>query len=183
MLTHLKNKEILDFLARAKESLREGGLIVVKENFSTNKEIVDEQDCTIIRTNHGWKSLFYESNTKIFYQQEQPDWPKELYPVKMWALIWFLLKTLWKSLFHLWLLNKDNDNFNGETPEYSRAGLQDKHVPKNALFHSLKVLLEAYISADIQEYDELLFGLDLDDLLVDFHQERVFLIWNRIVHQ
>lgn len=59
VLTHLKDDDVVNFLKKAKKSLKSGGVIIVKENSQLTGETVDELDSTIVRSEYRWRRLFY----------------------------------------------------------------------------------------------------------------------------
>jgi protein N-terminal methyltransferase len=72
---------------RAKSNLKEGGVIVVKENASDRGFFVDKEDCSVIRSNALWKKLFEEAGLKIIKEDIQRDWPKDMFDLRMYALV------------------------------------------------------------------------------------------------
>ncbi|KAF2454308.1 DUF858 domain protein [Lineolata rhizophorae] len=86
---HLKDVQLVEYLKRCSEGLAEGGWIVVKENMSTDvqgKDIFDELDSSITRTDKKFRALFEASGLKIVLTEVQKGFPKVLYPVRMYAL-------------------------------------------------------------------------------------------------
>jgi protein N-terminal methyltransferase len=96
-LGHLTDKQLLVYLQRCKEGLaqaKEGedsrnSWIVVKENLSTdiwNKDIYDEEDSSVTRSDDKFRRLFAEAGLKIVATEQQRGMPKELFPVRIYAL-------------------------------------------------------------------------------------------------
>lgn len=97
-LGHLTDAQLVTYLERCKEGLRsqmddEGQVrnswIVVKENMSTNiwnKDIYDDEDSSVTRSDEKFRELFGRAGLKIVATELQKGMPKELYPVRMYAL-------------------------------------------------------------------------------------------------
>jgi len=68
-------------------SLKDGGMIVVKENCTrTNAVDNDSEDSSITRPFAHFLSLFTRAGLKIVKYVKQKRFPKELYPVWCFAL-------------------------------------------------------------------------------------------------
>ncbi len=62
-------------------------MIIVKENMTSSGEIeFDEEDSSVTRPEPILKSLFEKAELKIVRELQQQKFPKDLYPVKMFAL-------------------------------------------------------------------------------------------------
>lgn len=90
-LGHLTDAQLVAYLQRCKEGLvREGeSWIVVKENQSTDwvkRDIYDEQDSSVTRSDAKFRKLFKEAGLKIVAEELQKGFPRELFPVRMYAL-------------------------------------------------------------------------------------------------
>lgn len=96
-LGHLTDAQLIVYLQRCKAGLRaakEGedraaAWIVVKENMSTNiyqKDVYDEEDSTVTRSDDKFRQLFQQAGLKIQATEQQKGMPKELYPVRIYAL-------------------------------------------------------------------------------------------------
>lgn len=62
------------------------GLVIVKENLAPVVDVFDEEDSSVTRTEEKFKTLFKEAGLKIVRTELQKGFPKELYPVRIWAL-------------------------------------------------------------------------------------------------
>lgn len=87
MLTYLNDEDAIAFLLKAKNNLNEGGVIVVKENASEKGFFVDKLDCSVIRSNMLWKKLFTEAGLRVVKEEQQMDWPKDMFDIRMYALV------------------------------------------------------------------------------------------------
>ena len=62
-------------------------MIIVKENITSSGEIEeDEEDGSVTRSDQLMKDIFKQANLDIIREWTQPKFPKELYPVKLYAL-------------------------------------------------------------------------------------------------
>ncbi|KAL6712359.1 hypothetical protein ACN47E_000236 [Coniothyrium glycines] len=94
---HLTDKQLVMYLKRCKAGLtpaKEGetvtdSWIVVKENLSTDiwhKDIYDEEDSSVTRSDDKFRRLFAQAGLKIVATEQQKGMPKELFPVRIYAL-------------------------------------------------------------------------------------------------
>ncbi|KAG8771948.1 hypothetical protein FRC20_004234 [Serendipita sp. 405] len=92
MLGHLSDRQVIKFLRQAKESLRTGGIIMVKENCCSEEmpgepeAIYDSDDSSITRSDSGWKQLFGQAGVTLVKEEVQKGFPEGLYEVKSYAL-------------------------------------------------------------------------------------------------
>ncbi|PRP88042.1 hypothetical protein PROFUN_04470 [Planoprotostelium fungivorum] len=84
---HLSDKDFVEFFRRCQKALLPDGIIVLKEN-TTRKDgfIVDKTDSSITRSDSHLRQLFTETGLKVLQVKVQPNFPKELFPVRMYAL-------------------------------------------------------------------------------------------------
>lgn len=90
-LGHLTDAQVVDYLVRCRESLTDSGVIVVKENLSTNMEgddIYDEVDSSVTRTDDKFRALFDQAGLHLIRSENQSGFPKELglLPIRFYAL-------------------------------------------------------------------------------------------------
>jgi protein N-terminal methyltransferase len=96
-LGHLTDAQLVVYLQRCTEGLvlaRDGeevsqSWIIVKENLSTDirhKDIYDEEDSSVTRSDDKFRTLFKKAGLKIVATEQQRGLPKELYPVRIYAL-------------------------------------------------------------------------------------------------
>ncbi|KAJ5362084.1 hypothetical protein N7541_002928 [Penicillium brevicompactum] len=88
---HLTDSQLIDFVARCRVSLKDSGLMVVKENQSTDpsgKDMYDDVDSSVTRTDLKFKEIFQAAGMDIVKSEMQTGFPKQykLLPVKMYAL-------------------------------------------------------------------------------------------------
>lgn len=96
-LGHLTDAQLVVYLERCKQGLKpatEGqdtfrSCIIVKENMSTDikhKDIYDDEDSSVTRSDAKFRMLFQQAGLKIVATEQQKGMPKELFPVRMYAL-------------------------------------------------------------------------------------------------
>jgi protein N-terminal methyltransferase len=96
-LGHLTDVQLVDYLQRCKKGLKsakEGeesikSWIIVKENLSTDirhKDIYDEEDSSVTRSDDKFRRVFQQAGLKIVATEQQRGMPKELFPVRVYAL-------------------------------------------------------------------------------------------------
>ena len=88
-LGQLTDAQLLAYFERIKGSVTEGGWIVVKENMSTeadDQDIFDETDSSVTRSDGKFRDLFTQAGLKVVAAELQRGMPKELYPVRTYAL-------------------------------------------------------------------------------------------------
>ncbi|KAH3679881.1 hypothetical protein WICMUC_000624 [Wickerhamomyces mucosus] len=82
----LPDNEFVNFLIRCKDGLQTNGTIIVKENNSFEEDVFDETDSSVTRSNASFQKLFKKAGLKLIAVELQRGLPKELYPVRMYAL-------------------------------------------------------------------------------------------------
>ena len=90
-LGHLTDVQLVAYFQRCKDGLRKTGeaWIVVKENMSTEfrgRDVFDEEDSSVTRSDEKFRQLFKEAGLKIVATELQKGFPKELFPVRIYAL-------------------------------------------------------------------------------------------------
>ncbi|ODV95376.1 hypothetical protein PACTADRAFT_33944 [Pachysolen tannophilus NRRL Y-2460] len=83
----LPDNDFLKWLDNCKKAIQENGLLVIKENNSTSDtDIFDEVDSSKTRTDENFRKLFKKAGWKLISTDKQKGLPKELLPVRMYAL-------------------------------------------------------------------------------------------------
>lgn len=85
----LTDAQLVQLLKRLPAALSTGGWIVVKENLSNHhlgKDVFDETDSSVTRTDTKFRKLFEEAGLKIASTEVQRGMPQGLYPVRAYAL-------------------------------------------------------------------------------------------------
>jgi protein N-terminal methyltransferase len=88
---HLTDAQLVGYLRRAADALAPNGLVVLKENNSTDPEgrdVYDELDNAVTRTDASFRRIFREAGLVLFRSEEQLGFPKHLnlLPVRYYAL-------------------------------------------------------------------------------------------------
>ena len=84
---HLPDDELVKFLQRCKKALQPNGTIVVKENNTpTGNDDFDPEDSSVTRSDTKFKEIFERCGLKLIATDRQKGLPRELYPVRMYAL-------------------------------------------------------------------------------------------------
>jgi len=85
VLNYLKDEDLVALLERCKRGIKINGMIFVKENISS-VYTPDEDDSSATRTDEQFVELFQRAGLEILKTQFQPEFPKELFKVKLYAL-------------------------------------------------------------------------------------------------
>ncbi|KAM0279920.1 hypothetical protein ACHAQH_004361, partial [Verticillium albo-atrum] len=74
------------YLQTCRAALRPGGLIIVKENLSTSGgDQSDDVDSSVTMSDEKSRALFSGAGLKLVRTEVQRGFPKELFPVRMYA--------------------------------------------------------------------------------------------------
>nr|OQO24180.1 hypothetical protein B0A51_07818 [Rachicladosporium sp. CCFEE 5018] len=85
----LPDATFISYLKRLPSLLAPGGWIVVKENLSNHylgEDVYDEVDSSVTRTDGKFRKLFEEAGLKVVASEVQRGMPKDLFPVRTYAL-------------------------------------------------------------------------------------------------
>ena len=85
-MLYLTDDDAIAFLQRARQRLRPGGVIVVKENTCGEGFVVDRDDSSITRSHKYMQELFRRAGIPLLKKAKQTDFPKELFDVRMYCL-------------------------------------------------------------------------------------------------
>ncbi|KAK1139811.1 hypothetical protein N8T08_011130 [Aspergillus melleus] len=88
---HLTDEQLREYFVRCCAALTETGLIVVKENMSTDpqgKDMYDDEDSSVTRTDEKFRKIFAEAGMNLITSELQLGFPKnfKLLPVRFYAL-------------------------------------------------------------------------------------------------
>jgi len=92
VIIYLPDQDFVNFLRRMAASLREGGLVVIKDNFTMGSAtdetqfIIDEDDSSITRPLEHILALVKEAGLSLVKSSRQKNFPSYLYRVYMLAL-------------------------------------------------------------------------------------------------
>jgi protein N-terminal methyltransferase len=99
VIGHLSDADFVAFLHRCKRALKRGGVICLKDNtFPTEKLpkaegggtkhfCVDREDSSITRSEEYFEACFKVAGLTVLRKERQRNFPEELYPVLMYALV------------------------------------------------------------------------------------------------
>ncbi|KAJ0301657.1 hypothetical protein COL5a_005673 [Colletotrichum fioriniae] len=87
-LGHLTDDQLVDYMRRCKAVVAPNdGLIVVKENLSTSGvDLFDDVDSSVTRVDDKFRALFQQAGLRLVKTELQNGFPKDLFPVRMYAL-------------------------------------------------------------------------------------------------
>ncbi|KAF8251136.1 hypothetical protein K440DRAFT_579634 [Wilcoxina mikolae CBS 423.85] len=84
---HLTDSSLVEYLRRCADGIRDGGVIVVKENISNcPDDVFDELDSSVTRTDQKFRTLFKDAGLKIIKTEVQRGMPSSLFQVRSYAL-------------------------------------------------------------------------------------------------
>ncbi|KAJ5637400.1 Alpha N-terminal protein methyltransferase 1 [Penicillium lividum] len=88
---HCTDAQLVEFIMRCRHALTENGVMVLKENLSTdpqNQDMYDDLDSSVTRTDGKFKQLFTAAGMVVIKSEIQTGFPKQfkLLPVKSYAL-------------------------------------------------------------------------------------------------
>jgi len=86
VIIYLTDEDFVSFFSKCKNSLTPNGIIFVKDNLTRQGFDLDTRDSSVTRSDRHLKLLFESSGLKIIKEEQQLDFPGELFPVKMYAL-------------------------------------------------------------------------------------------------
>ncbi|XP_003893596.2 N-terminal Xaa-Pro-Lys N-methyltransferase 2 [Chlorocebus sabaeus] len=83
---HLTDKDLLAFLSRCRDGLKENGVIILKDNVAREGCILDLSDSSVTRDMDILRSLIRKSGLVVLGQEKQDCFPEQCIPVWMFAL-------------------------------------------------------------------------------------------------
>ncbi|XP_069578064.1 N-terminal Xaa-Pro-Lys N-methyltransferase 1 isoform X2 [Brachyistius frenatus] len=86
VIGHLTDDHLVEFLRRCQKGLRPNGLIVIKDNVSYEGVVPDEVDSSVCRDLKIVHSLVDRAGLRIVHEEQQMNFPKEIYQVHTLAL-------------------------------------------------------------------------------------------------
>ena len=87
VLGHLTDDHFVQFFKRCRAGLKENGIIIVKENVVYNESSdFDAQDSSYTRPLAELLRLFKKADLDVVRQEEQKNFPQEIYAVYMFGL-------------------------------------------------------------------------------------------------
>ncbi|XP_040014067.1 N-terminal Xaa-Pro-Lys N-methyltransferase 1 isoform X2 [Xiphias gladius] len=86
VIGHLTDDHLVEFLRRCQRALRPNGLIIIKDNVSYEGVVPDEVDSSVCRDLEIVRSLVGRAGLRIVHEEQQMNFPKEIYQVHTLAL-------------------------------------------------------------------------------------------------
>jgi len=86
VIIYLTDEDFIQFFSKCKNSLTKKGLIFVKDNVTRSGFDLDTRDSSVTRSDAHLKLLFEACGLTIVKEEQQLDFPEELFPVKIYAL-------------------------------------------------------------------------------------------------
>lgn len=82
---HLSDEQFVDLLKSAKQL---ANTVIIKDNYVHQGEDFwfDETDGNILRSMALFDDVFRAAGLKVIEAEDQPTWPKNLMPIKIWVL-------------------------------------------------------------------------------------------------
>ncbi|OCT85428.1 alpha N-terminal protein methyltransferase 1B [Xenopus laevis] len=83
---YLTDKNLLEFLIRCKNGLKDNGVIILKDNVARQGCILDPTDSSVIRDIHILRNIIEKSGMSILAEERQPGFPELCIPIWMIAI-------------------------------------------------------------------------------------------------
>lgn len=83
---HLPCDDLVAFLRRCRDGLRDGGVLVLKENIAKSGFLFDDEDGSVTRSDKLFKQVFARAGLAVLREEQQQGFPKRLFRVNMYAL-------------------------------------------------------------------------------------------------
>ncbi|XP_006211169.1 N-terminal Xaa-Pro-Lys N-methyltransferase 2 [Vicugna pacos] len=83
---YLTDKDLLAFLSRCRDGLKENGIIILKDNVAREGCVFDLSDSSVTRDMDILSSLIRKSGLVVLGQEKQDGFPEQCIPVWMFAL-------------------------------------------------------------------------------------------------
>ena len=87
VLSQLTDDDLLEFLSKLKLGIREGGVIVFKENIKEKGFVVHKDDFSVTRCEKVLKFAFEKAGLRVIEEKKQENWPDDLLDLKMFACV------------------------------------------------------------------------------------------------
>mmetsp|Transcript_7738 Transcript_7738/g.20479 ORF Transcript_7738/g.20479 Transcript_7738/m.20479 type:complete len:289 (-) Transcript_7738:641-1507(-) len=86
VVIYLTDADFVRFLTECQMSLRDGGAICIKDNTTKGGFVLDNEDSSITRSDKHMKDIFQSVGLHVVKEADQPNFPSDLFPVRMYAL-------------------------------------------------------------------------------------------------
>ncbi len=82
----MTDDDFVAFYKRCSKGLKPNGLFILKENCCKEGFVVDKDDSSLTRSHPYFLGLFERAGLTVIKTAVQKDFPKELFPVRMYAM-------------------------------------------------------------------------------------------------
>lgn len=86
VIGHLHDLDLLAFLKKCQASLLPNGLLCIKDNTCEHGFVMDKEDSSVTRSDEHFRALFKQAGMAVVKVMRQPNFPKKLFPVRIYAL-------------------------------------------------------------------------------------------------
>jgi protein N-terminal methyltransferase len=86
VIGHLHDTDLVQFISKCKLALAPYGLLCIKDNTCENGFVFDKEDSSVTRSDQHLRALFEQASLKLVKELIQPNFPKKLFPVRIYAL-------------------------------------------------------------------------------------------------
>lgn len=86
VLCYLKDGEVERFMRDSRTKVKQGGIIVVKENVSEDLPVFDSNDSSMMRSRKAFEKIIRKAGLEIVSHEYQEGFPEELFKVSIWVL-------------------------------------------------------------------------------------------------
>eukprot|EP00062_Callorhinchus_milii_P010761 gi/632956000/ref/XP_007893743.1/ PREDICTED: alpha N-terminal protein methyltransferase 1B [Callorhinchus milii] len=83
---HLTDRDLMEFLAKCKNSLKDNGVVIIKDNVARKGCILDQMDSSMIREIEILRKIIAKTGLEIVCVEKQLDIPEQFIPLWMIAL-------------------------------------------------------------------------------------------------
>lgn len=83
---YLTDDHFASFLIECSQCLAPRGVIVIKDNVANSGFLVDKDDSSVMRSDPYLRHVFTRANLNVVSHARQLDFPRTVYPVRMYAL-------------------------------------------------------------------------------------------------
>eukprot|EP00188_Purpureofilum_apyrenoidigerum_P000379 Plantae.Rhodophyta-Purpureofilum_apyrenoidigerum.ctg11628.p1 GENE.Plantae.Rhodophyta-Purpureofilum_apyrenoidigerum.ctg11628~~Plantae.Rhodophyta-Purpureofilum_apyrenoidigerum.ctg11628.p1 ORF type:complete len:244 (+),score=39.30 Plantae.Rhodophyta-Purpureofilum_apyrenoidigerum.ctg11628:46-732(+) len=85
-IIYLTDADLISFIRACAEAVAPNGYVCIKDNVCSKGFVVDKSDSSVTRSERYLQGLLDEAGVAIVKICDQHEFPKELFPVKMYAL-------------------------------------------------------------------------------------------------
>jgi len=86
VIGHLHDADLVQFILKCKQALAPNGLLCIKDNTCENGFVFDKEDSSVTRSDKHLRALFAQVELAVVKVLLQPNFPKKLFPVRIYAL-------------------------------------------------------------------------------------------------